>query len=269
MKEWEPSRTAMLAATARGAHLLAHGPRALVSDWLAWPLLGPDAEALLELGTAMLGAHAVEYATWQAARTRLPEDWLAGSTAEQYVILGAGLDSFAWRQTSAVAVHEFDHPATQGWKRARLEKLGVPLPVGLTMAETDFEKQSVADVIDASSINLDLPLFVSWLGVLPYLTTDAITAALSGLPSCRAAISYALPESSWNAATRDLAADMVTRFAEMGERLVTLTTPQDTAALLASGGFRVVSDIGADEVTARFGLPCVSHERIVLAEKGE
>jgi len=266
----EPSRTAMLAAAARASHILSHGPRAVINDWLAWPLLGSDAETYLERGLPVMGEYAVEYATWHAARTRLPEDWVAASAAEQYVLLGAGLDSFAWRQTGAIAVYEFDHPATQCWKRTRLEKLvrlGLPWPPTLTMVEADFERQSLQTVLETSPLDLQRPLFVSWIGVLPYLTPDAITAALSALPPCSAAISYGLPEARCDARTRTFAVPMMRALAELGERILTLTTPEDTAALIETGGFRVVEDIGADDITARFGLPCVSPERIVLAHK--
>lgn len=88
----------MLTATARAWHLLLNGPRALLQDWMAWPLLGPDAETSLELARGVMGDHTADLATWIAARTRLSEDWLTASKAEQYVILGAGLDTFAWRQ---------------------------------------------------------------------------------------------------------------------------------------------------------------------------
>jgi methyltransferase (TIGR00027 family) len=268
----EPSRTAMLAAAARAGHILSHGPRVVLNDWLAWPLLGSDAETYLERGVTLLGEYAVDYATWHAARTRLPEDWVAASAAEQYVLLGAGLDSFAWRQTGAIPVYEFDHPATQRWKRTRLEKLLrlglLPWPPTLTMVEADFERQSLQAILETSPLDLHRPLFVSWIGVLTYLTPDAITAALSALPPCSAAISYVLPEARWDARTRTFAEPMMRALAELGEPLLTLTTPEETAALIETGGFRVVEDIGADDVTARFGLPCVSHERIVLAHKG-
>jgi methyltransferase (TIGR00027 family) len=162
----ESSRTAMLTATGMAWHLLLNGPRALLQDWMAWPLLGPDAETSLELARGVMGDHTADLATWIAARTRLSEDWLTASKAEQYVILGAGLDTFGWRQAGAIEVHEVDHPSTQGWKRDRLGKLGVPYPEALTMTEVNFEEQRVTDALQASSVDLARPIFVNWLGVL-------------------------------------------------------------------------------------------------------
>ena len=147
----------MLIATGRAAHLLLNGARALLQDWMAWPLLAPYAETNLELAHDLFGERWADVATWMAARTRLSEDWLTTSEAEQYVILGAGLDTFAWRQAGAIEVHEFDHPSTQVWKRERLIKLGVPEPATLTMTEVNFEEQSVTDALQASPVDLARP----------------------------------------------------------------------------------------------------------------
>lgn len=262
-----PSRTAMMAAVARAGHLFMYGSRALLSDWMAWPLLGAEAETYLAAARGLIGEHAFDYATWHAARIRISEDWLAASQARQYVILGAGLDSFAWRQGGDVAVYEFDHPATQGWKLERLEKLGVPIPSTMTMVEADFERQSVEELLEVSSVDLGQPIFVSWLGVIPYLTADTIVATLNQLPPCTIATSYLLPESGWDASTRTFAEPMLRAFADLGEPLLTSTTPEETAVLLERGGFHVDSDLGAADVTAQHAIPCVSHERILLAHK--
>jgi methyltransferase (TIGR00027 family) len=263
----EPSRTAMLIATGRAAHLLLNGARALLQDWMAWPLLGPDAEKTLELARELFGERWADAATWMAARTRISEDWLIASKAEQYVILGAGLDTFAWRQAGAIEVHEFDHPSTQGWKRERLEKLSVPEPATLTMTEVNFEEQRVAEALQTSSVDLARPMFVNWVGVLPYLTPAVITETLAGLPPCTAAITYNPPKSAWDAGLRAAAERVVRTVATLGEPFITLTTPQETAELLSTGGFRVVEDLGPQDVTARFGLSCRAAERIVLAHK--
>lgn len=183
------------------------------------------------------------------------------------MILGAGLDTFAWRQAGAIEVHEFDHPATQGWKRERLAKLGVSQSATLTMTEVNFEEQPVAEVLQTSSVDLAQPMFVNWVGVLPYLTPAVITETLTGLPPCAAAITYNLPESARDADLRTAAERVVRTVAAFGEPMITLTTQQEPADLLSTGGFRVVEDLGPQEVTARFGLSCRAAERIVLAHK--
>lgn len=140
-----PSCTAVMTAHARGAHLLATGPRAVLTDWLAWPLVGAEVESLTARALEMFGDRAPLLATWVAARSRFSEDWMAASEASQYVILGAGLDSFAWRQTGPLRVFEVDHPASQDWKRSRLDALGVSAPPELVWAPVDFEAESLAD----------------------------------------------------------------------------------------------------------------------------
>jgi methyltransferase (TIGR00027 family) len=201
-----------------------------------------------------------------SART-FSEDWLIASQARQYVILGAGLNSFAWREAGNLEVYEFDHPATQGWKRARVEKLGVPTPSTLTMVESDVEHESVGEVLRASSLDLARPILVSWLGVLPYLTPDTIVATLDAVPPCTIVALYGLPESQWDPATRPFAERILHTFAELGEPVLALTTPEQTADLLRRGGFAVEEDLGADGRDDRHGISCIGHERIVLAQK--
>ena len=78
-----PSRTALMAAAVRGAHLFQYGPRALLADWLGWPLAGADAEAFLTNRRGRLGNLEVPVNVWIAARSRLAEDWLMDSAAQQ------------------------------------------------------------------------------------------------------------------------------------------------------------------------------------------
>ena len=92
-----------MTACARGTHLFEHGPDAVLTDWLAWPLLGGDAESIAAGLRTAFGDCTNRLATWIAARSRISEDWLTTTDAEQYVVLGAGLDTFAWRQPPAAA----------------------------------------------------------------------------------------------------------------------------------------------------------------------
>ncbi len=80
----------MMAAVARAIHLLHYGPRALLIDWLAWPLVGARAEAMASATPPVLGELTQPFMTWFAARARLTEDWLAESKSRQYVISGRG-----------------------------------------------------------------------------------------------------------------------------------------------------------------------------------
>ena len=106
---------------------------------------------------------------------------LSGEDSRQYVILGAGLDTFAYRNPYTQArlrVFEVDHPTTQSWKRARLEEAGISVPASLTFVPVDFETQTMADGLRQATFDHGEPAFFSWLGVTPYLTGEAIASTL-------------------------------------------------------------------------------------------
>jgi len=263
-----PSRTAVMTAHARGAHLLIHGQRAVLTDWLAWPLVGAEAESMTARLRAAFGDSASLLATWVAARARFTEDWLAGSWARQYVLLGAGLDTFAWRQTGALRVFEVDHPATQKWKRSRLDALGVPAPVELVWAPVDFEVESLAAGLSRAGLP-DAPTFVSWLGVVPYLSLDAIRDTLSDLPPCTLAVSHGTPQDMWPDEVRTLSETFQSIAVQSGEPPLTRFVPEQFAELLGQHGFEILERVGYTDVEPRWGLPAlnIGNERVVLAVK--
>lgn len=262
----KPSRTAMMAAVGRAMHQLRHGPSALLNDSFAWPLVG-DADEILTLARPLLGDHVDRFTTWLAARSRLAEDWLAASNADQYVVLGAGLDSFAWRQPAGVHVFEVDHPSTQSWKRARLETLGVPEPAGLTWVPVDFEHDQLGPALASAGLDDSRPVFVSWLGVVPYLTREAIVRTLQQLPACSLAVGYVPPEAVRDEDARELASRVEALARSLGEPWLTMPTPGEFASLLSEGGFSVVEDVGAHDIVNRYGLPAMNFERMTLARK--
>jgi len=259
----------MMTACARGWHLFNHGPCAVLVDWLAWPLVGGAAEALMAGIRAAFGDPTDQLATWVAARSRLDEDWLAASGAEQYVILGAGLDSFAWRERHGLRVFEVDHPATQVWKRSRLDALGIPVPSELVSVPVDFEVESIAHGLDRVGFG-SVPTFVSWLGVTPYLSLESIAATLRELPPSSLALTYVAPEDTWQGDIRAPTKAFEAMALEASEPLVCFLTPGEMADVLADSGFAVVEDVGHEDVEGRYGLPAlaIGNERIALARKG-
>src|SRR4051794_24645362 len=123
MDNGRPSRTALTAAAARAAHLIVDSPPLIFADTVAYELLGEQAEEFIGYHRTR-GEHPILSAVRATAtvRSRYTEDRLAEAVARgvtQYVILGAGLDSYAYRSDPAgpVRVFEVDHPATQRWKR--------------------------------------------------------------------------------------------------------------------------------------------------------
>lgn len=255
----------MMAALGRAAHLVHYGSRAVLQDWLAWPFVGPDADGVWELGKALVGDDLRPIGTWFAARSRVSEDWLAASGCGQHVILGAGLDSSAWRSTLDVQVFEVDHPATQAWKQERVAFLDLPeRPVWLPL---DFEREQLGPALTAAGVDEGSGVFVSWHGVIPYLSKPAIAATLAELPACALAISYVLPKDQWSADVLPAGMAVMSAIEAFGEPWTTLTTRGELTELVAEAGFEVVDDVGPEDIEPTYGIKAINYERIALARK--
>jgi len=251
--EGQPSQTAMTAAAARAAHLLVDSEPRIFADSLAALLLGDEAETYLryhrEHGDHPLLAGTRAQAT---CRSRFTEDQLALAAARgtaQYVILGAGLDSFACRSELAgrLRVFEVDHPATQQRKRALLAAARLAEPPTLTWVPVDFETGELIAALTAAGLDPAAPAFVSWLGVTMYLTAEAIGATLASLsrlaPGSELVTDYML-----TADLRDADgvayADLVMPDSERrGEPWLSFFTPEQMTGLLTSHGFTGVRDV--------------------------
>ncbi len=142
--------------------------------------------------------------------------------------------------------------------------LGLPTPPELTWVPVDFETQAFAPAIMAGGLDAERPSFVSWLGVIPYLTREAIIAALTALPPCSLAVGYVPPQEHQDSDARRLGAAIGEQAEALGEPWLTLTTPEEFAALVADGGFTVVEDVGAHDIETRYGLPALNYERMAL-----
>ena len=180
-----PSRTAVLTAVARTLHREESRPWVL-DDYLALGLAGREGLALRERLEAELPAPFVAAVSrWVCVRARFAEDIVERAAAAgvgQYVILGAGLDSFAYRRRDLLdrlRVFEVDHPATQRWKRRRLAELGARSPAGLVFAPVDFERQTLRQGLEQAGFDFGELAVFSWVGVTMYLTLDAISATLA------------------------------------------------------------------------------------------
>ena len=104
----------------------------------------------------------------------------------QYVILGAGLDTFAYRNPYSyddLKVFEVDHPASQKWKRQQLDAAKIPIPKNLILAPIDFENQTLADQLQEAGFKADEPSFFSWLGVTMYLNRETMMATMNYIAS--------------------------------------------------------------------------------------
>src|SRR5579859_3450588 len=201
-----PSRTALNAAVQRAIHQLADDEPKILTDPVAVPLVEAAAPGAIAAGveTRSLGLLPGSRAL-TVFRLRFAEEELAKLTLEgvrQYVILGAGLDTFAYRQppfAEALHIIEVDHPATLAWKRASLAAAGISLPPNLSWAPVDFERDALLDQLVVAGFDTARPAFFSWLGVTVYLTLPAIDNTLrfvAGLPSpSTLVLTFTVPES--------------------------------------------------------------------------
>ena len=252
----------MRVAMRRAAHQLFDHPKVLV-DPIALPIIGPEAAARLE---AERNKHKSRVArnlrAFLVARSRFAEDELAraiGRGVRQYVVLGAGLDTFAYRNPRkdfAPRVFEVDYPATQEWKRQKLAAAGIAIPPSVTYAPVDFERQTLAEGLKLAGFDASKAAFFSWLGVTMYLTEEAVMATFgfiaSSPPGGGIAFDYAIPRSSLNWIGR-LALDALShRVAAAGEPFRTFFEPSALAERLQRIGFRGVEDLDADEINRRY-----------------
>jgi methyltransferase (TIGR00027 family) len=263
MKHDSPSRTAQSAAMRRAAHQLLDRPP-VFEDPYALRIIGPEAEVELRgADSRHSDPRSRGLRAFIAARSRFSEDALAeaaGRGLPQYVLLGAGLDTFAYRAAQTyphLAVFEVDHPATQGWKRQRLSDAGIAVPETLTFAPVDFECETLADGLARAGFDTGQSALFAWLGVVPYLTREAIMATLrfiAGLPKGSEVIfDYGEPPQARDSALQRAAlAAMRERVAAAGEPFRSFFAPDELLRDVAALGFSHVEDFDADVLNARY-----------------
>lgn len=257
-----PSLTAQRVATSRAVHQILDAPR-LLDDPVALRILGDAAIAEIRAHPLRYGTPLARYLrAFVVARSRIAEDALARAVSRsvrQYVVLGAGLDTFAWRNPfppEQLTVFEVDHPATQAWKRCRLNEGGIAAPQSLRLVPVDFESDSLAGRLADSGFRALEPAFFSWLGVTMYLTREAVASTLSfvaSLPRGSGIVfDYAVPPATLSLVRRLVLGALRRHVAAIGEPWKSFFEPRALAAELTALGFRELEDLGPDELNARF-----------------
>ncbi|WP_086007921.1 class I SAM-dependent methyltransferase [Nocardia concava] len=247
-----PSRTAMIAAASRAAHLIVDREPHLFRDTVAGALLGERADELIGYHRRF-GDHPVLSGTRSQvnARSHYTEARLEDGFG-QYVILGAGLDTFAYRSPLAgrVAVFEVDHPTTQEWKRELLDAAGIDAATA-EFVGVDFERDDLAAELSAHGFDRDKPALVSWLGVSMYLTEAAISATLTTLsgfaPGTELVMEYAIAPELRDESGRVYAEFALNATAGQGEPFLSFFSPEDLTALLDRHGFTVADHVSQRE----------------------
>jgi methyltransferase (TIGR00027 family) len=262
LAEGEPSRTALGAALHRAAHQILERPL-VFADPLALKILGHDRRTQLRTYIARqkkAGSHAMR--AFIVARSRHAEDRVEDAVARgtrQYIVLGAGLDTFAYRNPfdDRLRVFEVDHPATQDWKRRRLDEQGIALPSSLTFVPVDFEKDSLGACLDRAGFDRTTPACISWLGVTIYLTREAVFETLrfvarSCAPGSEITFDFALPDAELTDRERSLRNAGAQRVADAGEPWITYFNADDLATELRGVGFAGTVSLDSDAINARY-----------------
>jgi methyltransferase (TIGR00027 family) len=261
-------RTAFGAAAVRALHLHRDGePKILVDDY-ALRLLGitvedADTRAPRDLSTAGWVCRA------RFAEDEAVEGWRGG--IRQYVVLGAGLDSFALRRAAEfpdLYVYEVDDPPLSDWKQQRLADLAVSVPSTLRFAPCDFEVQTVAAALDAAGFNSRLPAVVSWLGVTQYLSVDAVAETLRWAASLASGseivLTYVIPGPHADAEKA--------RHAAEGTRFETFFTQEEIAEIARTAGLEP-EIIAPEALDGRYfddrddGLKASRNEHLLIARR--
>jgi len=280
MQAGQPSHTARGAAAYRAIHQTLDGG-VIFSDPFASRILDDETRARLDETAANLSLR--PWRLFIAARSRFSEDTLAACVARgvrQVVVLGAGFDTFSLRNPHAglgVHVFEVDYPATQDWKRERLKQAGLAIPSSLTFAPVDFERQSLADGLKSAGFRADRPSFFQWLGVVPYLTREAIAMTLdfiASVPESEVVFDYAEPFENYPAERRENVMAVAASAASRGEPWLSLFDPAELSGMLRRRGFGVVEDLGLAEIADRFygtlrqGIVIGPGAHVVRAQRG-
>jgi methyltransferase (TIGR00027 family) len=258
MQAARPSRTALRVALRRAAHQLYDSP-VVFHDPIAVPILGP--EYLPEVHRTATKLHkpfSVALRAFLVARSLYAEETLAQAVATgvtQYVLLGAGLDTFAYRNPYAnLRVYEVDHPATQQAKRDLLYQSSIPIPPNLTYVPVDFEQQFLSTELLAAGFNPTCPTFFAWLGVVPYLTLPAFRSTINfiaGQPAGSGLVlDYGQPRRVLSFFEQLAHDSLASRVALAGEPFQLFFTPHEIATELSA--FFNLEDLGTPEINARY-----------------
>ncbi|RDI68645.1 class I SAM-dependent methyltransferase [Nocardia pseudobrasiliensis] len=271
MQTGQPSRTALAAARYRADHQDLEGGN-IFRDPLARAIVGetgPDERFTEKWRQRMRG--------YIAVRARFAEDALAAAAARgtgQVVILGAGLDTFAYRNPHpGLRVFEVDHPDTQTWKCERLARAGIEIPDSVAYVPVDFERDALGASLTAAGLDPECPAFVIWLGVTVYLTRAAIDETLRVLgglaPDTELVFDYGPPiVPPPTAELRAVHEERERRLAAVGERWISFFTPEQIAEILSGNGFAVAEDLSVVELAGRYvgrEVPTTAGPRLIRA----
>jgi methyltransferase (TIGR00027 family) len=256
MEPGRASRTALRVALRRAVHQVLDQP-CVLSDPIAIPLLGE--QFTYDIAREQ-NPVARAFRAYMAMRSRYAEDQLACAVSAgvpQYVILGAGFDTFAYRNPHPrLRVFEVDFPATQEEKRALLARAGIAIPATLTYVPLDFEHKTLAAGLTEAGFDRTHPAFFGWLGVVPYLTLEAFRSTLETIaalpPGTGVSFDYGLSRQSLSFLRRLAFDALASRVAAAGEPFRLFFTPHELDSELYRAGFHRIEQRDSDALNAAY-----------------
>ena len=259
LEEARPSRTALGVAIRRASHQLYDSQPLVLEDPIAVQILGESyRRALEEAATSLHERSSRGLRAWAVARNRYAEDKLAQAVSQgvqQYVLLGAGLDTFAHRNPhSNLRVFEVDHPATQQWKRKLLISSGLQESPNLQFVPVDFERQSLAGQLESSGLDFTAPTVFAWLGVVIYLTYPAFHSTLDFIATFPAGsgfiMDYSYPRHALQPDELEARDALAARVQSIGEPFQLFFKPEEIAAELTA--FKTIENLSPTDLNARY-----------------
>lgn len=253
-----PSETAYTAACHRAVHQQLD-KACVFNDPLAIQIVGEQAVSEL-VGSVKNDVDKRKMRFLIAMRSRFMEDALRASISGglgQVVVLGAGLDTLAYRSTvpDHIRIFEVDHPATQAWKRERLKAADIGEPENVKYAPIDFEHQSLADGLNAAGFNDDEPTFFSCLGVVPYLETQTffdLLRFIAGVEGSHIVFDYGEPVHMRTTEAQSSFEKRSAHVATLGEPWITFFEPASLHSRMREIGFTQFEDVTPFELLSRF-----------------
>ena len=263
MSQREASRTALATAYLRAAHQILDAKPFILDDPVAVQLLGEGAEQRIrEAAERYQTPEALALRSHVVLRSRFAEDRLSTAVqrgVSQYVIVGAGFDTFALRQplwANSLKVIEVDHLSSQAAKRLRIGEVGRQIPMNVVFADIDFEQESLRDGLLRNGVTVTKPTFFSWLGVTMYLTDSAINATLRSMATfpegSEVVLTFLQPSMGDPHASPSEPSQLAQRVAESGEPFVSYFDQSTVKEKLLAAGFSSVEFLTPEIAKSRY-----------------
>ena len=270
----QPDSTAVRTALWRALHVELDAAPHVIDDTVGLRLANPDTDwrsrgDMHPAGTRSFRASIV-------ARARYLDDLVSERTAagvDQYVVLGAGLDTFAQRHPEvATRIYEVDQPGTQDWKSRRLTEIGYPPNENLQFVPVDFEGgESWLDALADNGFDRARPAVMSSTGVSMYLTREATEVTLRQIATLARgsvlAMTYMLPLDLVDPSERAMQENVEAAAVGSGTPFISHYSPDEMADMCRAAGFSAVTHVGPDELTRRYFADRTDELRVPSAEQ--